>query len=72
VINVYITFGQCHAHAVAGKTFDRNCVALIKAENINQGREKAFEYFGDKWFTSYSPNSPEMEYFPRGIIEVES
>jgi len=73
-MNIYITFGQSHTHRVNGKTFDCDSVAVIEAENEAEGRKKAFEYFGDKWFTSYTDNSwiGEMtKYFPRGFIEVE-
>ena len=28
----YISFGQGHAHAVGGKTFDRDCLCLIEAD----------------------------------------
>lgn len=72
-MKVYITFGQVHAHSVNGITFDKDCVAVINAEDEEKGREKAFEYFGDKWFTSYTEkswNDTNMYCFPRGFIEV--
>lgn len=69
----YITFGQDHAHSVAGRTFDKDCVAVINCENMKEGREKAFEYFDGKFCFSYhedSFNHDSMKYFPRGLIEV--
>lgn len=69
----YITFGQIHVHSVNGKTFDKDCVAVIEAETAEQGRDKAFEFF-DGVFHRCIPESewqPEMlEYFPRGLISV--
>ena len=72
-MKVYITFGQVHVHSVNGKTFDKDCVAVINAEDEENGREKAFEYFSDKWFTSYTEENwkdSNMHFFPRGFIEV--
>ena len=72
-MKIYITFGQVHAHSVNGKTFDKDCIAVIEAEGENEGRAAAFEYFGDKWFTSYTEDTfpPESKnYFPRGFIDV--
>ena len=65
----YFTFGQSHAHSVAGKTYDKDCVVEIDAENSNKAREKMFECFGDKWSFQYD-EKPEMEYFPRGIFKI--
>jgi len=73
-MKVYITFGQVHVHSVNGITFDKDCVALIEAEDEFDGRKKAFEYFGDKWFSSCMEekiNTEFLSYFPRGIIPVE-
>jgi len=70
-MKTYITFGQSHAHRVNGKTFDCNCVAAIESEGEEQGRKKAFELFGPMWCFSYIGSPPKMEYFPRGIIDVE-
>lgn len=69
----YVTFGQDHAHAVNGKTFDKDCVAIIKCENRNDGRAKAFEYFDIKFCFEYHEDEFQMEsmkYFPRGLMEV--
>lgn len=70
----YVTFGQVHTHRVNGITLDCDSVALYEAENVQEGREKAFEYFGDKFFTDYHDEQFNMEdlvYFPRGIIRID-
>ncbi len=70
-MKIYITFGQIHVHSVNGRTFDKDCVAVINAKSENEGRKLAFEYFGDKWFTSYTDLiSCDLKYFPRGLIYV--
>lgn len=72
---ILITFGQQHTHRVNGITFDCDSVAVIEAENHKEGREKAFELFGDKFFTSYLEETFQRKhlivYFPRGLINVE-
>ncbi len=68
-MKVYVTFGQVHVHSVNGKTFDKDSVALFEAETYGDGRKKAFEYFDNKFFTTYT-EEPDMSFFPRGIIEV--
>ena len=67
---MYITFGQNHVHRVNGKTFDCDCVAVIKCKDRKEGRELAFEYFDDKWCFEYFEKIPDMSFFPRGLIKV--
>ena len=69
----YVTFGQQHTHRVNGITLDCDSVDCYKAKNATEGREKAFEYFGNKFFTDYHNEQFDMEslhYFPRGIIQI--
>ena len=69
----YITFGQVHTHRVNNKTFDKDCVAVIHCIDAQAGRNLAFEYFGDKFFTTYYDKQFDkrgMMYYPRGYIEV--
>jgi len=71
----YVTFGQVHTHRVNGHTLDCDSVACYEAENYGTGRTKAFELFGDKFFTDYHDtqfNMEDLEYFPRGIINIDS
>jgi len=73
VAKTYVTFGQVHTHRVNGKTFDCDCVAVIECEDAKSGRERAFELFGPKFFTTYFDDqwNGELDYFPRGLIDVE-
>lgn len=71
----YITFGQVHTHSVGGKTLDKDSVAVINHTDEECGRAIAFELFGPEFFTSYTDEQWEeasdiLEYFPRGLIEV--
>jgi len=74
-VKTYVTFGQIHVHSVNGKTFDKDCVAVINASSELRGRERAFEIFGKKFFTTYPERlwdeEEQLKYFPRGYIEVE-
>jgi hypothetical protein len=68
-----VTFGQDHAHSVNGMTFDKDCVAVINHTQPHEGRELAFEIFGNKFCFEYPEdkfNPEDMVYFPRGYIEV--
>ena len=70
-MKIYITFGQVHVHRVNNKTFDRDCVAVIECNSHEHGRELAFEFFDDKFFTSYEDvEDAELHYYPRGLIEA--
>ena len=69
----YVTFGQDHAHSVNGKTFDKDCVAVIECKDAAEGRELAFEYFNGLFCFEYHEqmfNMNSMLYYPRGFIEV--
>ena len=70
----YVTFGQQHVHKVNGHILDKDSIACYNAADCSQGRDKAFRLFGRSFFTDYHENeigTVEMEYFPRGIIEIE-
>ena len=70
-MKTYVTFGQVHVHSVNGKTFDKDCVAVIEADNAVEGRAKAFEYFGRKFCVEYPEDRFDfdlMRFFPRGFI----
>ena len=67
-MKTYVTFGQIHIHSVNGKTFDKDCVALV-----NGDRNKVVEYFGYQFCFTYSEedwDDKNLEWYPRGIIEV--
>lgn len=64
-----------HTHSVNGKTFDKDCVAVIEAIGAKEGRDMAWGYFGPKFFTTYHEdqwNEDNLKYFPRGYINVEN
>lgn len=72
-MKIYVTFGQIHTHSVNGKTFDKDTVAMLEVSSYEEGRKKAFEYFGDKFFTTYTENEMTKEvlkFFPKGILPV--
>ena len=37
IMKTYVTFGFDHAHAINGKTFDKDCVAVIESESAENG-----------------------------------
>jgi len=70
-MKTYFTFGQGHAHAVNGKTFDKDCVVEIEAPTSEDARMIMFETFGEKWGLQYqSLEHVHMEYYPRGLMTI--
>lgn len=73
-MNIVITFGQEHAHSISGETLDKDCVAVIACADYEEGRKKAFEYFGGKFGTSYTEAEFDKgnygKWFPRGKITI--
>ncbi len=69
-MKIYISFGQDHAHSVAGHTLDKNSIAVIQCKDHIDGRAIDFELFGDKFGTSYTEEeiNKAMHHFPRGQI----
>ena len=73
-MKAYITFGQVHVHNVNGKTFDKDCVAVIEAPTYAAARQQAFDYFGNKWHMCYAEEDwteDKLRYFPRGLLPVD-
>lgn len=66
----YITFGQGHAHSVNDKTFDKDCVCTYECKDQADGDRIAWEMF-DGVFHEHSTKMPPMEYYPRGLINLE-
>lgn len=68
-MKTFVTFGQTHVHSIDGKTFDKDCVAVVEGD-----RDKVFEIFGPKFCFEYPEEhwdeSKMMQYFPRGYIEA--
>jgi hypothetical protein len=68
MITHWFTFGQSHAHSVNGKTFDKDCVVEIEAEDP---RAVMCEHFGDKWAFEYNHlKDLTLDYYPRGIMKL--
>ena len=69
-----ITFGQTYTHRVNNYTFDKDSVAIIKAETHEKAREIAFELFNDVFHNSFTEEEFDgkglIKYFPRGKIEA--
>lgn len=47
-MKTFVTFGQTHVHSINGKTFDKDCVAVVSGD-----RDKVFEIFGTKFCFEY-------------------
>lgn len=72
-MKTYITFGQVHEHIIDGKVFNKDCVAVIESDNIQEGRKLATELFGTQFCFEYPENSfdhSSMAYYPRGFIKA--
>lgn len=70
----FVTLGQKHAHRINGITVDCDCVVEYEAKNASEGREKAFKYFGDQFFTNYHDeefNKEDLIYFPKGFVKID-
>ena len=68
----YFTFGQNHTHRVNGIAWDCDSVCCIEAEDSKQARQKMFDNFGLVWAFQYDDiEKVKIEYFPRGIINLE-
>ena len=59
----YFTFGQTHVHSVNGKTWDKDVIVQITAEDPLQ---VMFDTFGRQWAMEYD-KPPQLDLFPKGI-----
>ena len=69
----YVTFGQKHVHSIVGKTLDKDTVAVFYAFDSQDGRQRAFNFFKDKFFTDYHDTQWKEEnllWFPKGYVEL--
>ena len=70
----FVTFGQDHIHKINGIIIDYNCIAVIHHDKPEDGRDKAFEFFGPKFCFEYQEEHFDFDslnrWFPRGLIEV--
>ena len=69
-----VTFGQQHAHRVNNLTFDKDSVAVVKAENETEARKFCFEVFKNEYHNctleKYFDNNNRLQWFPRGKMEA--
>jgi len=65
----YFSFGQNHAHAYGGRTFDKDCIVVIEAKQSEDARAQMFSAFGNKWSMQYDL-LPDMSFFPRGLMTL--
>lgn len=72
-MNTYITFGQTHVHRVNGKTFDKDCVAVMEDVGLDSFTAIS-EVFGQKWSREFGElewdEKTQLLYYPRGYIHV--
>ena len=72
--NTYITFGFEHVHKIKDVFFDKDTVALIENVTPAEGREKAFELFGNKFCFEYPekhfPFDSLKLYYKKGVRRV--
>ena len=66
----YVTFGQVHTHSVDGKTFDRDCVAVVRASDYGEARKIAFKTFGAKWAFIYEEVPDVKKFYGRGLMAL--
>jgi len=74
MVKHYVILGHQHTHSINNNTLDCDSVVCYEAENAEQGRKRAFELFGYKFFTDYHDKQFKMEdlcYYPRGIINID-
>lgn len=68
----YITFGQSHAHAIGGVTYDKDCLAELEAETKHEAHTEAMRIFNGKFHNCHSAEmlSEILHYYPRGVIKA--
>ena len=70
----YVTFGLGQVHKINGNILDEDTVAVYEANSNAEGREKAFEYFGKKFFTDYHDtdwNEDKLKYYSKGYVKID-
>lgn len=70
----YVTLGEDHVYRINGITVDCDCVVCYDADSPEDGRNKAFEYFGAQFCFEYHDkqfNMDDLRFFPRGIVRID-
>lgn len=65
----YVVFGLGHFHRISGKSFDRDCVAVVEASSEKRAYQIINDAFGKNWF-SFDEEKPNMSHYPRGFITL--
>jgi hypothetical protein len=70
----YISFGQAHAHSIAGMTFDKDSLMLVEAGSELIARLGVSKLTGGKWCGTYheSELASVQRFFPRGVINEDA
>ena len=70
----YISFGQSHVHSKGGKTFDKDCLGEVEANNAEEAHTLAMMIFDEVFYNVYTEEDLKragfMDFFPRGIIKA--
>lgn len=71
----FFTFGQVHAHSINGKTFDKDCVAVVQEDNEEGARRYVREATNNQYHESFdikrfTKKEDMMRYYPRGLIPM--
>ena len=72
-MHVYFTLGQLHTHSVNGKTLDKDCVVCVTNHPTEKSARDAFvEVTNNLFHESFTKlDEKTLEYYPRGVIEIE-
>ena len=63
--NFIITFGQQHTHRINNYTFDKDCVAVIRAETLQEAHDIAMDIFDEQFHRC----SQELDFDLKGSIQ---
>ena len=70
MIDVFVTFGQIHAHKINGITFDCDSIMKMKATDELTARQWLVRELDNRYMTTYlSVDADLLKFFPRGIID---
>jgi hypothetical protein len=72
--NFYISFGQVHAHSINGRTYDKDSLMLVQADNEINARLYVNAITGGKWSSLYWEEElvDFIGYFPRGVLNRDA
>ena len=71
---ICISFGQIHRHEINGIVLDKDCIAIIEADTIEEADQLAFLLFDGKFHEHVDIKKWDdsiMYHYPRGYIKVD-